>query len=294
MSMGRSEGAFPPVSWQKSQSAFRKGIWHSQPFHHCNIASRQRFSAVLWNNIPIYPQSKCDCSHHTQASLYCFASQVIKHFNRKVQPLFGKYIVPLKADQDGFGEYFPWMKLKMIFINNKYFLYHQKKNTQWNVTSLKCCFVPSTAMLNCRLINIDKKLSVTASSQFLDHGVILCLWKGGSVVVGVAHHHPQLHRLGNLSAIWTLHHNADLELTGQKKTNMTFVLDYYRNREVKQIWSAGEKRGARWYCDLRVLPWPWIHQFVLLWGGCLSTVTHAGHKLTDGAQTRHMWCFQAC
>ena len=46
--------------------------------------------------------------------------------------------------------------------------------------------------------------------------MVLCLWKGGSVVIGVAHHHPQLHRLGDLSAIWTLDYNADLELTRRK------------------------------------------------------------------------------
>lgn len=64
----------------------------------------------------------------------------------------------------------------------------------------------------------DKKrsLPVTSGSQFFDHSMVLRLWKGGSVVIGVAHHHPQLHGLGDLSAIWTLDYDADLELTRQK------------------------------------------------------------------------------
>lgn len=72
--------------------------------------------------------------------------------------------------------------------------------------------------MNTFLQNIfQKKLSGTSSGQLLDHSMVLCLWEGGSVIIGVAHHHPQLHGLGNLSAIWTLHHNADLKLTSQKE-----------------------------------------------------------------------------
>lgn len=64
--------------------------------------------------------------------------------------------------------------------------------------------------------------SVTSSSQFLNHSVVLCLWKGGSVIIGVTHHHPQLHGLGDLSAIWTLNYNADVELR-RKKRNTVFT-----------------------------------------------------------------------
>lgn len=77
--------------------------------------------------------------------------------------------------------------------------------------------------------------------------MVLRLWKGGSVVIGVAHHHPQLHRLGNLSAIWTLDHNADLELTRQKQKHNVCLQSVKETEWLEVIWSAGV---VPLYCDL--------------------------------------------
>lgn len=64
---------------------------------------------------------------------------------------------------------------------------------------------------------IIQNLYVTSSSQFFHHSMVLCLWKCGPVIISVTHHHPQLHRFGNLPAVGTLNHNADMKLSKQKR-----------------------------------------------------------------------------
>lgn len=66
------------------------------------------------------------------------------------------------------------------------------------------------------MLTVKTSSLFTPGRQLLDDGVVLRLRERRSVVVGVAHHHPQLHRLGDLSAIWTLHHNADQKLSTQQ------------------------------------------------------------------------------
>lgn len=74
----------------------------------------------------------------------------------------------------------------------------------------------------------ENKLSLTSGSQFFDYSMVLCLWKRRSVIIGVTHHHSQLHWLGNLSAIWTLDHNADQKLSQQEKQRMMDGGEYKR------------------------------------------------------------------
>lgn len=58
---------------------------------------------------------------------------------------------------------------------------------------------------------------VTFSRKLLDHSVVLHLWECGPIVIGIPHHHPQLHRLSNLSAIWPFHHYVNMKLKGGDK-----------------------------------------------------------------------------
>ena len=66
--------------------------------------------------------------------------------------------------------------------------------------------------------------SATSSCQLLDHSVVLRLWERWPVIIGVTHHHPQLHRLGDGSPIGTLNHNTDQELTNEKEQRRLFHL----------------------------------------------------------------------
>lgn len=67
-----------------------------------------------------------------------------------------------------------------------------------------------------RTLALAQKRSATSGCQLFDHGVVLRLWERRPVVVGVPHHHSQLHGLGDRSPIGTLNHDTDQELTKQK------------------------------------------------------------------------------
>lgn len=56
---------------------------------------------------------------------------------------------------------------------------------------------------------------VTFCRKLLDYSVVLHLWECGPVVIGVPHHHSQLHGLSNLSAIWPLHYYVNMKLKGK-------------------------------------------------------------------------------
>lgn len=57
---------------------------------------------------------------------------------------------------------------------------------------------------------------LTFSRKLLDHSVVLHLWERGPIVIGVPHHHSQLHGLSNLSAIWPLYHYVNMKLKGKR------------------------------------------------------------------------------